>query len=292
MRSVDAMRKVLANIPLPIALKLSVNRTLNTVASTAKSVREKTEQLIKLLQQAKARSPQSFESIALTIADKIVDQATSRIHLSQSSAFPFAMLAALICVYVPEFTEILMGVFAERCIYIVPRYLDRQDFKGNADQYRLALGYTQDKENKQTGFEEEDKYFEKMGGYVSLYAAFMQTDIAKHPHGLDQAWVWVSRLLNQAPRTATASILLAFLEVSGYGLLKAYPQQFPKLLDFIERHFLPRLDDRNPARKAAKTRLGMFLQDYRTNKRLAEPKGKTLPADQASDVGYQDPNSA
>jgi hypothetical protein len=35
----------------------------------------------------------------------------------------------------------------------------------------------------------------------------------RHPHGPAEGWIWLARLLNQEPRTATATVLLTFLEV-------------------------------------------------------------------------------
>jgi hypothetical protein len=60
-------------------------------------------------------------------------------------------------------------------------------------------------------FEEEGPYFDRMVGYVSLYAAYVQLDTKgqPHPHGTSFGWKWIARLLNEKPRTSAACCLLS-----------------------------------------------------------------------------------
>ena len=51
--------------------------------------------------------------------------------------------------------------------------------------------------------------------------------------GIAHAWTWLARILNHPPRSATASILLAFLSTAGYELLKTYRNQMHKMLAFL-----------------------------------------------------------
>ena len=68
--------------------------------------------------------------------------------------------------------------------------------------------------------ETEDEFLRRQCGVVRLYAAVISTpqlpiEKVPHPHGLDQGWVWLARVLNMEPHPSiTAAALGSFLEVS------------------------------------------------------------------------------
>jgi nucleoporin GLE1 len=191
-----------------------------------------------------------------------------------------------VCKADPTFADLVLANFHRRCVYTEPRYLGRKAYASDKE-YMTAYGFGESSDSK-TGFEEEDAYFERMSGYINLFAAFVQIPLADHPHGLNEAWKWLARVLNQKPRTATASVLGAFLEQAGYQLLQSFPRQMRKVLVFIERDFLGRCLENTPARKAAKKRLEVFLVMYhKRGDQLEEPEGKTLAHTQESHAGVE-----
>ena len=147
---------------------------------------------------------------------------------------------------------------------------------------------------QQQQFEGEEQYFERMVGYVSLYAAYAEaaSGVPNHPHGLDKAWSWLARVANQRPRTATAAVLHAFLSVGAFSLHGRYPTQTRKLLEVINADLLLRMDATTPPRKAAQAVLALWLQttlhQLQQYGRFEEPKGRNMPQAQESDSSRQE----
>ncbi len=72
--------------------------------------------------------------------------------------------------------------------------------------------------------EATDVYTRRMQAYLGFYAALTQTPLAAgtpHPHGIEHAWRWLSRMVNLMPKMITASLVLCFLDLAGYELLRA-----------------------------------------------------------------------
>lgn len=196
-----------------------------------------------------------------------------------------------------------MATLGEKCTYIAPQYLERRNY-GSVGAYMAALGYEPVASEsppapgapppQQQQFESEEQYFERMVGYVSLYAAFTESGgrVGGHPHGLDRAWTWAARLCNQKPRTTTAAVLHAFLGVAAYSLHERYPSQTRKLLEAINSDLLLRMDASTPPRRAAQAVLALWLQttlhQLQQYGRFEEPKGRNMPLDQESDASRQE----
>ena len=71
----------------------------------------------------------------------------------------------------------------------------------------------------------------------------MEMRAVANPLGAKFAWAWLARTLNQKPRPITATILLAFLKPTAHVLGPAYPQQFPKLLRFVQGPYLGQIGE-------------------------------------------------
>nr|KAG5694358.1 hypothetical protein BaRGS_002212 [Batillaria attramentaria] len=108
-----------------------------------------------------------------------------------------------------------------------------------------SLGY-----NVEDGtIEPQDKYLRRMSGIMRLYAAILITAPPQganhpHPHGIECAWIWLSRTLNLKPDPdITATAIFDMLQVTGNFLLRAYRVQFVKLLHALCKLFLPKLKE-------------------------------------------------
>ena len=165
-------------------------------------------------------------------AKKLVLQGQSQVSSSFKTAFPIAAVCAGLWALFPDLGDLLLGHFFAKCPYLAPLYLPKTDKISTADYYQI-IGY-----NVSDGqVEEEDKYLNKLSGYVRLYAAIIQMDMPPdlagrgHPHGLEHGWVWFTRILNLDPLpSVTATVIYDFLEVTGHALMKRFGKQFEKLL--------------------------------------------------------------
>lgn len=260
-------------------LKLEANRAVMQISTTMAQIKSSIAKMTATLKKAQSMGINTYRYVMYVMAEKLVNQGIVRVRLHQSSAFAFARVALELCVVDIGLVNLLMANFADKCTYTVPRYLDRKDYPSK-NAYLAALGYNEEEEGK---FQTEEAYFESMEGIVSLFAAYLQIPIEGHPHGLNEAWAWLARVCNQPPRSATATVLLAFLQIAGFELHKRYGRQMHKMLEFIAKIYLPLLNSKTAPRVAAKTRLALYLDKYFSNGRLDEPEGHTMAMTQSSD---------
>lgn len=284
-----------------MTVMMTINKQMAQIVGTQTQVRMKAQLLLDLLQQSQSVSVEMYAYCMETIAAKMVSFVKSKVRLQNAAAFPYAMVALHIAMKHPDFNDILLASLGEKCIYITPQYLDRKSFK-DARAYQLALGYEEiapDDSNQQEGvaaaaaaqFEREEQYFERLVGYVSFYAAYVQLMYQGHPHGIEHGWVWLARVLNQAPRPATASIVHAFLSMAGKSLHQKYPNQTMKVLTFLYNDFVMRCPDTSPSRKATQAVLALWLQTTMhelSQGNFPEPEGRQMPVSQESDASQQE----
>ena len=289
----DAMRQH------KMTVMMTVNKQMAQIVGTQMQVKMKAQQLLNLLTESQQVSMEMYAYCMETIAAKMISFVKTKVRLQNSAAFPFAMVALHIAMKHPDFNDILLGSLGEKCIYITPQYLERKSYP-DMRAYQIALGYeeiTPDDSKQQEGvaakpyFEDEVRYFERMVGYVSFYGAYVQLLFQGHPHGIDRGWVWLARVLNQTPRTATASIVHAFLNAAGKSLHQMYPNQTVKVLQFVYNDFVMRCPDTSPPRKAAQAVLALWLADTIEAVKqgnFPEPEGRQMPVQQESDVSVQE----
>jgi hypothetical protein len=286
--------------PRRLELARAINKAVQQVAGTQLQVEQKAAELLRLMSACSSQEELSF--CLDLLATKLVNQAYAKVRLLPEAAFPLARLAMRVCVAYPVFTELFVATLGSKCIYVAPQYLERKAFPSQA-AYMAALGYEPlpaDEANPTAPpvFEDELAYFERMGGYVSLYAAFVEGACTPAPgapplagHNHTHAWAWLARLSNMKPRTATAAVMHAFLSQAAFGLHAIYPTQMRKLMEALHKQLCPLLDQTTPPRKAAAIRLEQWLHIATTYLgqygRFEEPKGRTLPQGQDSDTSQQ-----
>lgn len=205
-------------------------------------------------------------------AENIVAKSSTNVHVKTSDAFVYAEVAFRLVKQRPGLCELIVGCFFESCPFTIPNYLEQTD-------YRKDIGYKEG--------ENEETYMERMAGFVSLYAAFLQMP-GEHPHGLDKGWRWLARVLNQPPCYATGTMLLAFLDIAGYEMSNRYKRQFAKLIKMIERDFQHRIPAKNEGmQNNSIQRIKIMLEKYNSqNGRINIPEGK-IPARDHQHNQYQ-----
>ena len=273
-----------------LKLKVLINRTITQISQTVQSVQSKAIALVSMLKQAQQASREEYAFVLDTMAAKLVGQGETRVRLQLQSAFSFASVAINLAIADPLFFSVFISHLCERCIYAIPLYLDRRHFP-SLPAYMLAMGYEHTAEGV---WEEEDAYFERQQGYIALLAAILQYNSASPSvWSLAQGWRWLSRLLNQEPRTATASVLFAFLSTAGYGMARVYGSaQMRKVLMYVRGEVVGRMESgvgvKTAARKASVARLVLWLDreldELSRTHGLSEPEGRTMPQTQAQDT--------
>lgn len=210
------------------------------------------------------------------IAKKLVLQGQSQVASSFKAAFPIAAVCVGLWSLFPDFGDLLLGHFYNKCPFLVPFYVPKIESISTVEYCKL-VGYDVDGET----VEDEDKYLSKLSGTVRLYAAMMQMDMPPqlssrpHPFSIEHGWIWFTRLMNLEPRpSVTATMIFDFLEVAGHALMKRFGKQFQKVLLTLCRELMPKILEVTPANsKAGAMRLKMFLETCVKEGKIKPPDG-------------------
>jgi len=141
---------------------------------------------------------------------------------------------------VPLFGKIFLGQLFRNCPYALPYYPVQQ-----ADQteieHMVTCGYQLNSDGQ---LESDEIYYERMFAMIQLYSAVIQCNMNKgHPRDLHYAWNWLARVLNDTPKLRITALMLdAFLSVSAHKLLRVYGRQFQKIIAYIYKVYIKRID--------------------------------------------------
>ncbi|KAL4440598.1 hypothetical protein ABPG75_003599 [Micractinium tetrahymenae] len=261
------------------AIDKFVTLNVQQISATLEQIRLKAQALVGFM--AAQHGAQRTYAL-LTLANKLISQCEVQVTRLNSFAFPLAEVAVAVMAAQPDFVPLLAARLHQVCPLTVPKYFV---FRQGADEdaYLKQLGYkiSTDEDTGQVTRESTDEFVGRMAGYLMLYAAALQSDNPQNPHGLQHAWTLLARLLNALPTNRiTATAVDAVLKVAGFRMHLAYRGQFSKLLQYIDREFLPALGTSNdPDARAVYTRIQTFL---RTSQFTKPPEGRDMPQFDAS----------
>lgn len=159
----------------------------------------------------------------------------------KNMAIKLAPVIAVLWSRVPLFGKIFLAHLYRNCPYAIP-YFPEQEKDQTEEEYMVTCGY---QPNSQGAITESDENFqERVYATIHLYSAVIQCNLREgHPRDLHYAWNWLSRVLNEPPKPRlTALILDAFLSVSAHKLLQCYGRQFQKMIAFITRTYLQKIE--------------------------------------------------
>nr|CAD7569411.1 unnamed protein product [Timema californicum] len=183
-----------------------------------------------------SRHPQGVAFCKNLLAKKFVAQGELTVSSKPEAAFAIAAILVSLWVQFPDFGQLVLAHFHRECPYLVPLFMPQVENQSNQDFYK-SLGY---RYSEQGEVEKQPKFLKRMSGVMRLYTAIMVTRLRRqdqnkpHPHGLKQAWRWLVCMLNLEPKPdICATLILDFLEVSGYMMFATYGKEFQKLLHII-----------------------------------------------------------
>ena len=126
--------------------------------------------------------------------------------------------------------------------------------------------------------EKQDKFLRRMSGMMRLYASMLVSKPVEnkpHPHGIDHAWAWLTRVMNIEPfPDITATMIHDMLQVTGNMLNQTYKKQFIKLLMTLIVDFMPKIKAVTLSGSGGPyTRLQIFLEKTISEKKISPPEG-------------------
>ncbi|XP_051120161.1 mRNA export factor GLE1 isoform X2 [Andrographis paniculata] len=246
---------------------LSIGRQIRTISATMENIRTKAEDLVNLINSPGCPQPISIQ----LFVEKIVSNCTNQRGLS--AIYAVARVIVLVTSKIPVAMDVLIAELNKICIYTVPKHIIySEDVFKSKDAYFKAIGY---RENG--NIESTDDYVDRLGSYMRLYGALVQTEVGpfQNLHGLGEGWAWLARFLNALPANLyTAVALQSFLEMAGFALYRKYRNQFKKLLSIIDRDFLSALKEGGSTKI---NKVKMSIRNYiESNEYQREPEESKL----------------
>jgi len=208
-----------------------------------------------------------------TVAYRLADEAEVGIKASSKAAWPIAYAATQIFNRFPAVEELFQGFMHANCPYVVP------DFAGcNPGRTTLCPGQRRE--------ESYGDFVDRMVGYQRLWFA-----IAVIQDELGVVWLWLARVLNTQPVPIAASLLHCALEVAGSAAHGRYKRQFVKLVNCIERDFLPGIEalkgrtagEEADRLRASHSRLRVWLSTF-ARQGAPPPEGQRIEAREESEL--------
>ncbi|GFR97793.1 nucleoporin GLE1-like [Elysia marginata] len=282
-------------------LQRAVNTPINAISGgDLHHLRDKLHRLLSLLrgQEVKIsgrsiradKLPEALLFCQNLIAKMLVRKGEEQVSSLHESAFPIAaVLLGLWCEF-PIVGDLFMAHLQSMCPYVLPYYHFRQEGETVADYHR-SLGYKVEEDGT---VEEQDKFLRRMSGLMRLYCACLITSPPPptpggatrppqghtqfpHPHGLENGWMWLARVMDQDPHPdITAGLTYDVLVSCGTQLMRQYSIQFVKLVYLLYKQYLPKLKS-VAVTNATLARLEIFLEAALKSGRIPEPEG-ILPA--------------
>jgi len=209
-----------------------------------------------------------------TLATKIVNYAEEVICVKTQAAYEIATIITKLWNVHQQFGKILFAEMKQKCPLLVPFYYPIAKHLNCEQIDHKSFGY---KFDSLGNVESDAKYLQRMTGIIRLYASLIVTSSKcdQPVIGLSQAWIFVAGTLNQNPvADITATILVEFLKIVGFAMHQGYGNQFIKLLQYINSHFLKKIILVTPEGNGGPiTRLNSFLSRSLCTGSIEEPKG-------------------
>jgi nucleoporin GLE1 len=140
----------------------------------------------------------------LSLAKRVLTQCDSQVSKLNRFAFALAEVSVKVAVFDATFGQLLIALLHESCVLSVPKYYPFvQGRYASDDEYFKLMGYVAAEEQPAglsvPKLETTDNFCRRIQGFMLFYGAYTQCDNSRHPHGINHAWAWASRLVNRVP---------------------------------------------------------------------------------------------
>ncbi|CAF1137612.1 unnamed protein product [Rotaria sp. Silwood1] len=193
------------------------------------------------------------------IMNKLLSNQIIRISNEEERLLCLSMLASLILSQLlgGDLNDIKTEIFLPLIGILsrIPLYPKRQSTM-NDKQYLEAIGYVEKQDGDQRLLETESEFLTRMNGLIRLFCKLLVSRGSPFDKDLAFAWKWFPDVLNLPPKSNITSILIrVFLDEAGEIMIKAYPAQFPKLINAVRIQYLPLLEKETSHNQITRLRL-------------------------------------
>ncbi|XP_073822128.1 gle1 RNA export mediator isoform X2 [Musca autumnalis] len=209
----------------------------------------------------------------LLMAKKFVGQGETTISSNPQAAFPVASVIVSLWKCIPEFGQLFLAYCFKECPFLVPYFIPQKKDQ-SPEEYSKVLGFRMVDGQP----EKQEMYLKRQAGIARLYAAVMvtngrkQDDGTPHPYGLENAWRWLTNMMDIAPLPfLSATLIMEILQIVGSDMWTTYGKQFVKLLMYIQHHYFAKLSDGDTG--GPKARLELLLNSFLRDGQIQKPAG-------------------
>ncbi|GBE61397.1 GLE1 [Babesia ovata] len=240
----------------------TINRTVNTLASTQKQVDHSYTTLVNIGNQY-ANESRVATFVIFRVIEAVLDccEPGCQMYLNPKAAWPSAHLIRGLMAMKPECRAIYYAMIKKRCPYVIPRLY--QD--SNASNLEALHQYSKD--NSGT-------YFKRQMALLRLHMAVLV--VTKDLEGL---WAWFAGFINASFKPVfklpLSGVLITAMSAAGHFCLESYKEQFKKMLtlcgEMVKKgHFKVQNCD---AADMYHEQLSHFFEEYRKKRTLEKPEG-------------------
>ena len=206
------------------------------------------------------RHPLALKFCYFTAVNTFIAATPKQLIDVPQAAFSLSSVITLLWCRHEQFGQLFLAVLYKKCPYIAGYYPERQPDDTEAS-YRELCGYT----ITAGSIEAEESFLNRMRSFVKLYAGIVQsTPQMNHPHGLKFGWAMLARTLNTEPVAGiTPAVLYAFFSVATYRMVLLYKRQFFKILIFLQKDYLARIEGKTTSNdnKPALEQLRLLIKE-------------------------------
>ncbi|XP_075166749.1 gle1 RNA export mediator isoform X2 [Haematobia irritans] len=212
----------------------------------------------------------------LLMAKKFVGQGETTISSNPQAAFPVASVLVSLWKQIPDFGQLFLAYCFKECPFLVPYFIPQKKDQ-SPEEYSKVLGFRIVDGQP----EKQDMYLKRQSGIARLYAAVMVTngrqhDGPTHPYGLENAWRWLTNIVDITPLPhLSATLIMEILQIVGCELWNYYGKQFVKLLVYIQQYYFPSLSEVDAG--GPKARLELLLNNFLREGKIPKPNGMLQP---------------
>merc|ERR1712150_136042 len=127
-------------------------------------------------------------------------------------------------------------------------------------------------------YETEEAYYNRMKGFVGLFAGYLDIDLPSHPQPqLYKKLIQRLCRMFQYPilPPSFAPFLTIFLEIAGFSIHKRDPNTFRPLIVLISQNLDKKFINNSPISKFYNNRLRIYI-DNLNNNQFTEPEGRKI----------------